>query len=299
MTEDELNEAICRAKRWECEENSRKAIAALAEFLYTRLNQFRVHCANDDVKSDYIVWMYPRFKRIIDRFDPGKASLRTYLGWVIGLSFRTFIRASYGQEANQRAYECEEATRILSVEAECGAHDVWVDGTADAEAVFARLPSIAEDAHLSAKKKEIRARTILLLACKSGCYLDESHIAKVAEMTDYDENYVRNTIERIQAALRKKTDRSKSALERKNGFYVRARRCAIEMRYLDEKTARYEKLRRERVYCQKRWQELCERGKIRVNSPSNRFLAATLGLSRGTVDATLATALQGGYDREP
>ena len=86
--------------------------------------------------------------------------------------------------------------------------------------------------------------------------------------------------------------------EQQNATYVRAQKSLFEMKYLDRDSSRYLALEKEYRYCVKRLESLRAQSLRQIRSPSNRFLAATLGMSRGTVDATLAAALQGEYPEQ-
>jgi hypothetical protein len=288
MTEEAMTELVISAGKCDEPKKMNEAVSALAEFLYTRFHQFRLDCRNEDVRSDYLVWIYPRLPRIISRYKSERASLRTYLNWVVKLSFRTFIRNRFSAEARQKAFESEEATRILSMEQE------EIDEI-PASCLAERLQEY-NTTDLSAKKSEIRARKILLLACKAGNYLDDAQITKVCRLTGCSEQFLREKLECIQKAGEKNRLKARKCLEKQNGFYIRARKCLVEMEYVDKNSARFNDLEKEYSYCRRRWESIRSGRASRIKPPSNRFLAGTLGISRGTIDSTLASAMQDGYD---
>lgn len=299
MTDETILDLVVRAgdSRSACE----LAVSGLAEYLYTRFYRFRLNCRDEDLRGDYLVWLYPRLSCIIAKYDPDKASLGTYLNWVIRLSFRTFMRNRYSEEARERACETEETTHLLGVEAELendGYDECLVSetaGTYDRKASRIEAQRI-EARGLSAKKKEIRSRKLLLLACKAGHYIDDGQIEKIARLSGYDEAYLREKIECIRAAGEKGRVRARRTIERQNGYYIRARKCLIELKYVERDSPRREALEKEYRFCRERWEALRSGKRTRVKNPSNRFLAGTLGISRGTIDSTLAQAMQEGYD---
>lgn len=306
MTEETVLEHVMRSG--ESQITLDRAVSSLAEYLYTRFYQFKLNCPDEDLRSDYLVWLYPRLAGIIHKFNPEKASLRTYLNWVIKLSYRTFMRNRYSQEARVRACESEETTRILSIEAEQALEENWnclvsenpdrygqdqcYERTAAGQATPDGLSPGKKP--LSEKKREIRARKLLLLACKAGNFIDDLQIEKVARLSGYDVDYLREKIERIRKTGEKNRERANRNIERQNSYYIRARKCLVEMKYVDRESPRREALEKEYTYCRKRWTDLRSGRRTRIKSPSNRFLAGTLGISRGTIDSTLAQAMKDG-----
>lgn len=295
MTEEAIFSTVLSANKARENKELALAVTALAEFIYTRFHQFNLDCRDEDTRSDYLVWMYPRLSGVIANYNPEKASFRTYLNWVVRLSFRTFIRNRYGLEARQKAYETEEATRLLSIEAEYTNEAEEESLASEDEAGYRKETGSGPEAKLSRKKKEIRSRMIFLLACKAGNYLDDALIARVARATGYGENYVRGKLECILRASDQTRERSRHCLEKRNGYYIRAQKCLYEMKFFERDTSRYASLEKEYHYCQRRWNDLRTGRSSRYKSPSNRFLARALGISRGTIDSTLASAMQDGY----
>lgn len=297
MTEETIHDLVMRSI--ESQDAKDRAVSALAEFLYTRFYQFRLNCRDEDLRGDYLVWLYPRLAGIIVKFNPEKASLGTYLNWVIRLSFRTFMRNRYSAEAREHACETEETTRLLALETETelDRYDGFL--VSDAARAYDRRDTRRDTRRLSDKKREILSRKLLLLACKSGNFIDDAQIERVARLSGYDEAYIREKIELVRKAGEKSRARAKRNVERQNGYYIRARKCLIEMKYVEPGSPRLETLEKEYRFCRMRWHTLRSGKRTRIRSPSNRFLAVTLGISRGTIDSTLAQAMKDGYAEAP
>jgi hypothetical protein len=294
-----------------------RAVRELGSFLYGGLKRFKIDVQSDDSRSDFIAWIYPRLPGIIRHFDEERASFNTYITWVVRLSWRTFWRNQYSRDACQRVLETEAFTTLLSVEADRANANEWNSCTADTGRTYARKPLVPplaprsgtgskaarerrrkparSESLPSAKKREIEARKVFLLACKAGNFLDEAAIGKIARLTGYDEAYIRSTVAIIQDRCKVKRERMQAIREQQNATYIRAQKNLFEMKYLDRDSSRYLALEKEYRYCVKRLERLRTQSLRQIRSPSNRFLAATLGMSRGTVDATLASALQGEY----
>jgi len=291
MTEEGVLKLINGCRNSCGDQPKRDAIAGLCIYLYGNLDRFRLENLDEDTRGDFIAWIYPRFAGIIDQFDPSRASLRTYLTWVVRLSWRTFLKKRYSNLARQKVFEIEEMTQILSRETEFA--DAGEDGGYTAEIA----PGYADggDSGLSPKRREILSRTVFLLACKAGNYIDDASIRQVSRVTGYSERYILDKIEVIRMKCSKKRDAELRLAERKNEYYIRAQRCLYEMKFLDRESARYFQLKKEYEYCIRRIDTIRTRESRRIRTPSNRLLAATLGISRGTIDATLASARKDRY----
>jgi hypothetical protein len=297
MTEEELLTRVTQYEKTKSPNDLQKAIASLGEFLYTKFYQFKVNCANEDIKSEYITWMYPRLGRIIQKYDSGKASFRTYLHWVIRLSFRTFLRSWYIVEARERAFESEARTQILTQQGDVFDEDYGVFEVAEKKHCPWEEKNPDKD-RPSHKQREMNARSIFLLACKTCVPVTDANVARIVGATGYREDYVRDTLETIERAHVGKREQLQRVCEKQNGYYIRARQCLVEMESLEKGTPRYQRVEREYRFCRKRWNDLRTSPRRRVRQPSNRFLSRVLGISRGTIDSTLARMLKDGYSQD-
>ncbi len=291
MNETQLDEAVPACKRDPAPDNRKRAIDALGVFLYENLQKYRLSIRDEDTRSDFIVWLYPRFGGIIDRFNPERASFGTFLNWNVRLTFRSFCRSRYGNEARQRVYEAEEETRIRSEMAEQENRGIWELYESESRPP-ARTGALRGG---TKKRREIEARTLLLLACKTGYEMDDALLESISGQNGISPSDLRERVELVRRQTLRCRDRLRLAREREYRYYLRASRCLFEMGQIDKATNRYEALERERAYCQRRIASIRDQIERQQKTPSNRFLAKALGFCRGTVDATLASAAQRGY----
>ncbi len=294
MTEEALNGFIERYIDEPTEDSLVKAVDALGEFLYTHLKKYRLNIKNDDTRGDFIAWLYPKLPSIIQRFDPKKASFGTYINWIVRLTFRTFCRGRYGQEACQLVYQTEEETRLMSIMAEQVSTGNW-----EQYRPMADMPCPGGERRAgrrkSAKRRELEARKLLLLACKAGHLLDDKDIAHIARLSGFSEEYITGKLDMIRQKGLLACERLRVAREKEYSFYLRAQRCRFEMKDMEKDCNRYLYLEREYRYCIRRMNDLRVRISRQLVSPSNRFLANTFGYCRGTVDSTLASVQNHGY----
>lgn len=295
MTEKSVAALVDTYKKTPGIELKEKTIAALGEFLYTNLNRFHLDYLTEDYRSDFIVTLYPRLGAIIEHFDSTKAAFGTYIRMVIRLSYRTFIKNRYGYEARQKVYETEETTRLLSIDTDQSNTDEWNSLVCENKTTYSKQIKLKETEKLSKKKKEIQGRIVFLLACKAAHYLDDSAIAQVALLSGYSQIYIREKLAEIHLECTKKRDIIQCSVEKQNSYYIRSQKCLYEMKYMDSDSSRHISLEKEYRYCTKRRDELRKKASKHIRTPSNRFLSVVLGISRGTIDATLASAMNHEY----
>lgn len=288
MTEEKLKVLIEEAKTNGDKVSMNKAVSALGVFLYTRLYQYRLEFLDEDNRSDFILWLYPSFKRFISRFDAEKSSFRTYLHLMITLSYKTFIKEKYTKIMRQRIVEIEEGTRLLSISAEKYNTENWNSYSSEKKTEYLKTKNAIPDTAQAKRNDTVLTRRILLLACKSDYFLDDAAIIRVAQRTQVDEYWLRERLHEIQLHCKNRYKKIHDETEKRNRYYIRAQKCLYEMRKFGSESDRYPQLQNEYEYCNKQWRRLKEKSSKHIIGPSNRFLSKTLGIKRGTVDSTLA-----------
>jgi hypothetical protein len=296
MDDSTLQELVIRFKDDPGDATAKAAVDALSVYLFRHIEKYRLRIRDEDMRCDFIAWMYPRLHGLIERYIPEKASLVTYLSWNVKLSFRSFCRDKLSIESRERVYECEEQTRIMSDMAEREASGLWELYASESEPAMREVADTKPSAKTrSAKQREIEARTLLLLACKSGCHLDESTISMIAERCGMELDYIRAKLDRVRQTNLLYMDNLRKAHELEYRYYLRTKRCRFELERVDERSTRHEALLKERDYCQRRLERIRHKIRRQFKAPSNRYLARELGIRRGTVDSTLASAMRHGY----
>jgi hypothetical protein len=296
MTINDLSDLV---EQYKTDENACTltcAIQALGEYLYLNLSRYRLALRDEDTRSDFLAWLYPGFPRLLSQYDPAKAGFRTYLNWVVLLNFKTFCREQYGNEARQRVYLLEEQTRILSEMAEKTNTGSWQELLSENVEEYHSNGAKRRRSRTS-KNQEMTARKVLLLACKSGNGIDDELLANIVRQTGISEAWLRNRLDTVRQRWMLWLDRLRILREKRYAYYLRAQKSRLEMQNLDPDSTRYAILERDYRYCTKRVDDLknqCARLQI---APSNRFLAQVLGMCRGTVDSTLASARKHEYSR--
>jgi len=287
MTEHTLESALAAYRQTGTEADRNQAISAIAEFVYENDRLYRLPRVSDDLRGDFLLWMYPRFGRIVDRFDPERASIVTYLKSILCLALKSFARVELARQHNEGAFEFEAATEAAATGDEYG--------TEVAESEAPRYPQPTGCGPRTRARKDLRTRKVLLLLYKSLPFIDDTLVSRVARYTGISAQRIWGTIEALNHRCAEKTDRLAQLALLRNSYYVRAHRNLCQLREVEPGTARYEALERQYAYYTRRLASI-RKAVSRVSPiPSNRALARLFGMSRTTVDATLASALRDGY----
>ncbi len=288
--ESQIAKFVERYRRTGSDDDKNAAIQELGIFLYTEMGRLRIRIQNEDRKSDFVTWLYPKLGTMIDRYDPARSRFETYIGNICRLYFRTFLRQQYRTSAEEAVFSDPEFVHYSEAES----------SETETE-VLSRIAAVAESdpAYLIKKRtahaEALRRKKILLLACKAAPFLNDQLIVQIGEITGYGENTIRLLTENLKKECFKKISQNLLYRQKRNYYFLRSRRCEIELSGLETGCSRYERLKKEYSYCRDQWLRCRNKTWTHSQVPSNRTIARITGICRGTVDSTLATAVRDGY----
>ncbi|ULQ59763.1 hypothetical protein K7I13_15145 [Brucepastera parasyntrophica] len=295
MTKAALISLIREYRDRPCASLKEKTVQGMGEYLYMNLLKYPFRGMDEDVRSEFIVWLYPKLSLLLDRYDAGRSGFITYFDMLVHLSYRTFLRQQIIKQTKHQIFTMEEEAELKSIMEENNNND-WGMAAEEPE-----IPYLCRNMDCREKRKKYKDtldnRQIFLLTCKAGMYVSDTMIKKVAAYTGYEETYIQTTIDRIRTQWFDRYEKLLRDREKRNEYYFRVRNCHSQMQLVDRESQRFSQLEKEYHYCAKRLEILQKSLIHRRRCPSNRFLAGILGISRGTIDTALATALQHDYDK--
>jgi hypothetical protein len=269
---DVLKEMVLRCRR--TGEGRQEVLAELARRAYGFAGRRRG--AGEDEPGEFLLFMYPRLQRLIDRYCDAGVPFDHYLNSVLGWNLRSFRRHARASEARWRAG--------MTV-------DFWQPAADDNEGGGEAqvLPFVPE------LRRPAERKRFLLLVLRECWRLPPQRLEEAARVARVSAPWLAAAAVALRATLAPRLRR----LER-----LRGRRDAAwaGMRLLEEQRARAgdpaERERLERgisryAIC---WRRACELIRRIPLEPTHRTIAAELGMPRGTVDTCLraAQALRGG-----
>ena len=295
-----LNEKMDAFLQNRSEEAKQELVRAVAVYVFSSLKCIlgKAYPADEDARGEFILWLYPRLERIIDRFDPKKASFSTYVSVSVKYRYIRFCSGRIRDEEIRRTAEDEEMKFCEGFHMECD-KELWASETPPAyntawcseDALVA--PYVLERSRKSEAAKRRMERDILLLALKSTFYLSEEMIEKVAAFCEIP----RLKLDRLLEAVRRDYSARQTVYEtlrlRKYRYYIRAFSCREKLLKLMEASGssdseKMQAVEKELDFCDKQEKRIDHRMKRLQRDPSNRYIAQLLGMSRGSVNSRLA-----------
>lgn len=267
----------------------------------------------EDHKSDFILYIYPQLKRIIEQFNPQKASFITYVTIISRFKYKKFCREQKNACGIQEAAENEEKTlwilhNMEKFQKEAVCEDTsspdYIE-TADEHPGYGRRQASAppyvffqnqDRVAFSGKGfaqylKKHKSRIVLLLALKSAFDISTEMIEKTAESCGMSSGELWNLIEIIRHDYGKHQERFETMKAQYYKYYIRTVVCKQHLKKLaaecTHNSPEIKTLERKNEFCERQKRRLKMKMQSVRRTPSNRYLAALLNIPRGTVDSTL------------
>ncbi|MCL2266196.1 MAG: hypothetical protein FWC17_01185 [Treponema sp.] len=247
-----------------------------AVYKYLVFNQEKTcisHWKNDEYE-DFVSWFYPRLKTVIDSYRDTGSSFEAYLSKYILISSKEYHVKTVTKSVTEYSawsarvpdmYAYEEAPVYIHKEAEKTISNLIID-----------------------KKGRRSSRRILALILKCYYYISEDFAEKIAPVIGMSSRDLLRMINEIQELRREKDDR---LYEMKERLYRQFYRCIVyekRLSIIKENSISHRKLslRLEKA------KKLLESQRYRITKiktdASNSQIAQVIGISKGTVDASLS-----------
>jgi RNA polymerase sigma factor (sigma-70 family) len=228
---------------------------------------------DEDACGDFYVFIHPRLIRLIERFrDQGKP-FESYLFTVLGWQLRNFARErrqgerKWNVSLRLEAGGCAEA-------AEASPGDLPDQGW--------RIPAGVSQMVKSGADR----RNLLFLALKCSRTAAPESTTALAAMIGIEEGRLRALMATLQEMRCRRERRLETFRDRRNKAFALARLLETELR--TETEPRKIACLREALFRARRRMRLAMQRMARVGlSPTNREIAAVLGVPKGTVDSGL------------
>ena len=263
-----------------------RLVGEAAAYVFCNLKRIlaKAYPADEDARSDFILWLYPQLDRIIGRFDPKKASFATYLAVNVKYRHIRFCAERARQEQARHAAESEELKfcKAFYIEDE--------DEPCACEPPAPYAPRALEGAAKTEAAKRRMARGALLLALKSAFYLSEEMAERIADFCGLPRGELKGLLESVRRDYSARQRSYEELRLRRYRYYIRAFACRERLAKLvpssmGEKARAAEK---ELAFCCRQEERIAAEMERLRRGPSNRYLAGLLGLPRGSVNSSLA-----------
>ena len=271
----------------------KKAVDMLFQYLYFNLGEFGVYCANEDMRSDFLLWLYPKLDDILEGYNPDRSIFPTYLRMSLLYSWKLFLRrnreqvtyASVAQDDQQRMVKT-----MLDEQDGLQTYELYAASPTPSYSVSPeKKQSIQSTIKWERKRKDVYTRYFLLLLCKACFYIDEQLLRTVAKHLGISVRKVRLLLEEVKDSTDNRESMYREWEAKRDFYYVRYKSATLQLRKVDEDHASViRRLKNQQAYSYARWQRYLKYIKEYTRGPSNRELAKQLGISRTTINKDLA-----------
>jgi len=271
----------------------KKAVDTLFQYLYFHLFEFGVFTMSEDIRSDFLLWLYPKLSMIIEGYRPERSIFPTYLRMSVTFYWKLFGRRKREQAAYTLIAQEDQrqtAQNILTDQEKLHTYELYAASPQPEYRVSAKREQAIQDRiKWKSRKKQIYARYLLLLACKSCFCINDRLLRKVAKRMEIPVRTVRVLIEQVKRQAGEKTAAYSELAARRDYYYIRYKSATMQLRAMDDVHAYVVgRLKTQQAYSYNRWQRFLKRTKEYDWTPSNRSLAKYLGVCRSTINSDLA-----------
>jgi len=283
-------------------DKQKKAVDTLFQYVYFNLGEFGIYCGSEDMRSDFLLWLYPKLDDILDGYNPDRSIFPTYLRMSLTYSWKLFLRrnreqvtyATIAQDDQQRMFKTrqDEQDGLQSYELYAASPPPSYSISPD------KKQSIQNTIKWESRKKDVYTRYFLLLLCKACFYIDEQLLRTVARHLGISMRKVRLLIEDVKELTKKRESVYREWEAKRDFYYVRYKSATLQLRKIDEShISVIRRLKNQQAYSYARWQGYLKHIKEYTRGPSNRELAKQLGISRTTINKDLAELKKACYGK--
>ncbi|QEJ97790.1 hypothetical protein [Treponema phagedenis] len=237
---------------------------------------------------DFLLLFYQNLTTTIKKYNRNLSKFSTYIIGSFRFSYKSFKRKQMQNKIMQNTLLYHEKSGLEtenSYHMETGYQSAFAASNEPAYTVSVE-PKMKEVK--TERKKKIRNKTLLLLACKSCLHIDDDLIKKIAATIEMEFSDLYKIILNQRQKLANKDQKLQKIRERRNAYYIKAllyEKLHSRTEPFSENQERY----RERIeFYRRNWEKACNDYKQVKKTPSNRNLAEVIAMSRGSVDKYLA-----------
>jgi len=244
-------------------------------FIYLINNKGKIitrHWKNDEYE-EFISWFYPRLNKSIDSYKETGSSFDAYITNIVRTAAKEYKMKNVINEVTEQTawnaqipdfYAREESPNYISDK-----------------------PDIEITQFINQLKGRKNPKQLLALILKCYYFVSDDFIDKIAVHTGLNTNILKDMIIKLRVMREKRDDYIYRLKERIYGQFYRCIVYEHRLSYITENTTMFFKLKERLEKARNRLDKMRKRAvKIRT-CPSNREIAGVIGITKGSVDATL------------
>jgi len=226
-----------------------------------------------DEYEEFISWFYPRLNKAIDTYKETGSSFEIYLLNIIRTAAKEYrMRTIINVVTEQSAWNAQIPEFYAREES-----PVYLNDKTDNELSQIILKS----------KKRKNSKQLLALILKCYYYISDELIDKIAVHTGFEARILKEMIEKLRIIREKREDAIYRMKERIYGQFYRCIVYEHRLSYVTDNTTAYYKLKQRLEKARNRLEKMRKRALKIKTYASNREIAGVIGVSKGSVDASL------------
>lgn len=274
--------------------SQKKAVDSLFEYLYFNLGEYGIYCTNEDMRSDFLLWLYPKLTDIIAGYKPDRSLFSTYMRMTVSYNWKLFLRKNQEKTTFSAIVQDDQSLKVKHSQDEqqaLASYEQYAASSIPAYTVaLDTQKAIEKTIKWKVRGKDMYRRYFLELLCKSCFCIDEQMLRAVAGHVHMSVDTARAFVESSKVLAGQKETRFHILLAQRDFYYVRYKSAALQLEKIDHTHASVVKrLKKQKAYSYQLWQRSLKRIHEYSCGPSNRALAKQLGISRSTIDSDLET----------
>lgn len=275
-----------------------KATWLLLTELYTNARKFLGVTPDDDEKSEFIIFLQPKIKPLIDRYKPDSSPFSAFFYTYVSNTFiswkRRKLRENYNFSvvlANQEefyaeqvdAYEKSESEKIFEVSDSAGAENSI--NQKYAQEFLAKKPEEHTCINRLWPGKTSKQKKLTVLALKNCFYIRDQQVAGISRFCGYPEEILHQKIDELCKKLEKKVAKRKAFIKKRDSSYFFHKKYAMILANMSSSAAFYQKILKKYNFHTAAWQnkrKALENNRLRI-CPTNKAIAEIVGMSERQV----------------
>jgi len=241
-------------------------------YIYNQEKTCLCHWKRDDYE-DYISWFYPRLKKAIDNYHDTGSSFEAFTG-------RYFLVSSKEYRGRNASNTITEYSAWRALIPDMYAHEeppVYIHNN-----VEYIINNLTID-----KRGRKNTRRLLALVLKCYYYISDNFAEKIASKLDINKKELLEMLKKLRDIRQKKDDAIYLMKERINTQFIRCLIYEKKMLIVKENTNAFIRLSIKHKKARERLDRMRKRIKSVRTEATNKQIAQIIGISKGTVDASL------------
>ncbi|MCL2190704.1 MAG: hypothetical protein FWB79_01805 [Treponema sp.] len=238
-------------------------------FRAIRKIKFRMPGLGKEDREDFVSWLYPRVSRAIDNYHAIGASFESYINKVVYMSSKEYSRKQIRNSNTELAAWIAQA---------------YSD---EREYEYSEAADVQPIAPMGMFENSKNSRKLLLLTLKCSRYVSDDFIERVSSKLGMKAGALSNMVDSLRERKEKREAQMESLREVANRQFCRCLFHERTLQFMKDNPAAARRIKFRLDHCRSKLGKTRKRLSRMQVDPSNAQIAELLGLSKGSVDATL------------